>query len=727
MIINLSKNIGFCNGVDRAITLVKECLKTNKIAYTTHPIIHNSIVMDNLKNKGLIITTIDKIPNNSTFIINAHGITKDDLVKAKAKDLLLIDCTCPFITKIREQLVEYNKKGYKIVFIGDKNHKEILSYSSYINDFEVIENADNFIVDYNKNYVFVPQSTIDVIIYNKIKENIQKLFKNNNNLVVFLKSICYTTTSRQNEAISMAKNNDIIIVVGDDKSANSKQLFNICREYCKEVYFIKSLDDLNRYKIKFKNSLGIISGASTPKELVMEVLSYMAEENKTIENSTQQSFAEIMNSIKEPKFIKPGSVCKVTVEKADQNGINVILDNVNKKNDMAFIPNTEVSSEKEYNPDDYKPGDSIECIFIGDNKYSIKKFEDKQAENKDIQFILDGNDYDLRIDMVFKNTVDGKVKLKGIGRRIGSYEVIIPTGQIKGHYINNEEELKKYIGKTLKVRVLPPKLDENGKEIKQKKKIYVSSNIIKDEEKQKSIDEYWSKVAVGNLVDGIVKRYNEKLGVFVKLTPYIDGLVRHEDIIWTKKNKLSIDEMKSVLEPNKTYTFIIIKADKENNKIGLSYKELQKKPYEIAAEKYPLNTVVKGKVTRVISTLGAFVEIEKNIEGLVHISELSRKYVENANDVIKVGDEVDCLIKSYDNEQISLSIKGLLPEEPEKTAEENSNSGSENLETKKKGKKEKKEKKVEEDIGPSEYISSNTGTTIGDLFGDILTDDSDND
>ncbi len=201
---------------------------------------------------------------------------------------------------------------------------------------------------------------------------------------------------------------------------------------------------------------------------------------------------------------------------------------------------------------------------------------------------------------------------------------------------------------------------------------------------------------------------------------------------WAKKR---INDPSEVLELNKNYDFIVLKADRETGKISLGYKQLQKHPSEIAQEKYPVGSVVKGKVARIVK-FGAFVELEPGIDGLVHISQINHGWIQSANEALKEGDEVEVKVMNYDDDRITLSIKELIepPAVEEKAADVETASErpsrtanfNKRLEAADKGeRKEKKARRVKEesDNEPREYVSGGSGVTLGDLFKNITLND----
>lgn len=244
----------------------------------------------------------------------------------------------------------------------------------------------------------------------------------------------------------------------------------------------------------------------------------------------------------------------------------------------------------------------------------------------------------------------------GLLGKIGSYTVFVPASQIRIGYVKNLED---YTSKKLRLRALPPKEGEEEKR-RNPKLIVASQRVILEEEKAAKEEAFWSTMVPGAIVSGKVKRFSA-FGAFVSVKGF-DCLAHISDLSWNK-----ITDPSKVLTIGETYDFVVLKVDREAGKISLGYKQLQKKPYEIAAEKYPVGTVIKGKVERIFP-FGAFVSIEDGVDGLVHVSQISHNWTKDANEVLKVGDEVEAKIIGFEDNRITLSIKELLPA-PETTEE----------------------------------------------------------
>lgn len=735
MQIILSKYSGYCAGVKRVVDLCEDSLKKNQKVKCLHPLIHNRRVIDDLSRQGLSFASEESLTSSDTLIINAHGATKQVIDLLKNKNVNVIDGTCPFVKRVQEKAAEYANKGYKIIIFGNQEHSEIKALISYCKNYQVVDDWTE--IDFSENcpYLVLSQTTYNA---QKIEYSINKLnlfIKNNKKIVEFFDSLCYTTLWRQLETSEIAKKADFMLIIGDKTSANCKRLFEISSRYCQQTYFIESVSDLKSVHIDNSNAvLGIASGASTPKELIMEVFYIMSEIKATevnevtpvVENTVETNEENVVTmeqAMKKysAKSYHEGMRITAKVVSADQTGISVAIEG-GGKNDSGFITKEEAEIDGSYDPNNYKPNDEIRCVIIPkDNSVksnyinlSKKAYDAIRIDDEHVQRILQGEEFTLNQTQEVKGGLLGK---------IGTYTIFIPASQIRIGFVKN---LADYTNKTLRLVALPPKeeVDEEGNPVKRRntKRIVASQRVILEKEKAEKDEEFWSKIYVGAIVNGKVKRYAEKNGVcfgaFVSLK-YMDALVRCADMSWSKKR---ITDPSEILELNKSYDFIVLSADRENGKISLGYKQLQKKPYEIAQEKYPVGTVVEGKVARIVK-FGAFIELEPGIDGLVHISQIKRGWIENAAEALTEGQIVKVKVMGYENDKITLSIKELLPEEP--VAETKPVETNNNNDAPVRGKKRKVKEVKEEDNEPREYVSDNHGVTLGDLFAHLnATDDS---
>jgi len=297
----------------------------------------------------------------------------------------------------------------------------------------------------------------------------------------------------------------------------------------------------------------------------------------------------------------------------------------------------------------------------------------------------------------------------GLTAKLGSYDVFIPSSQIK---IGFARDLEKYVGKQLRLKA--EKIENTGR----RKQIVASQRVILEAEKAEreavkaaKEEKFFSTINEGDVVTGTVVRF-AAFGAFVEVNGF-DCLAHISDLSWT-----GAKEPSEVLELGKQYEFKVLKCDKETKKVSLGYKQLQPKPWQLAGDKYAVGDVVKGKVVRIVS-FGAFVEVEKGIDGLVHVSEISHEWLENPTAALKVGDEVEAKIiaMNLEQERMTLSIKALTPAPEGVQRPRRERNAEEGDEEKTEKKRFRKEKSVQSDEEPREWSEGGfDGVSIGDLL-----------
>jgi len=257
-----AENMGFCFGVKRAVDMVVK----EENAYTLGQLIHNPQVVELLEKRGIKETkSIDDV-ESGTLIITAHGTSKSIIEKAKKKGLRIIDTTCPLVKRIHELAGEFDKKGYKIILLGDKEHSEVKGIVSNARDVLIINTPKEAEKLRFEKACFLSQTTELIDKFNKIagilKGNIP-------NLEVF-NTICDATKKRQDSALKLAKKIDLMIVIGGYNSANTKMLSQICSKIV-ETKHIEKADEIDGEWFKGKNLIGLTAGASTPDWVINDI------------------------------------------------------------------------------------------------------------------------------------------------------------------------------------------------------------------------------------------------------------------------------------------------------------------------------------------------------------------------------------------------------------------------------------------------------------------------
>ncbi len=271
---------GFCGGVRNAINTalnVKDCSNT----FCLGSLIHNKIMTTRLLEKG--IKTIDKkgltrlelldlIPDNSTVIISAHGVSEDVFEKAKSKNLKIIDSTCPFVKKTHEDIKKYLSLSYDVYYIGVLGHAECEGAIGICNNIHLITSkSDLSKYQFKDNSFIINQTTMSLYDIKDIHDEIKKINPN----VIISNSVCMATTKRQ-EAIINAPNCDLFIIVGDAMSSNTTKLYKLASKKNKAI-MINDFKDLESFDFKNINKINITSGASTPPDVVDSVINYLSK------------------------------------------------------------------------------------------------------------------------------------------------------------------------------------------------------------------------------------------------------------------------------------------------------------------------------------------------------------------------------------------------------------------------------------------------------------------
>lgn len=278
MEVKLAKTAGFCFGVKRAMEQVYEQIGKGEKIYTYGPIIHNEEVVKELEKKGVTVIHSDEELSSlkeGIIVIRSHGVSKEIFEKMKRQGLTCLDATCPFVKKIHRIVAEESAKGKDIVIIGNDKHPEVEGIKGWCETpatvVESEEEAQNFTTDNPNGVCIVSQTTFN---YNKFKDLVE-IFSKKGYSISTVNTICNATEERQTEAREIAKEADVMIVIGGKHSSNTRKLYEICLQECENTHFIQTLDDLNLELPKSIPCVGITAGASTPKNIIEEVQNYV--------------------------------------------------------------------------------------------------------------------------------------------------------------------------------------------------------------------------------------------------------------------------------------------------------------------------------------------------------------------------------------------------------------------------------------------------------------------
>ena len=285
MEVKLAECAGFCFGVKRAVDTVYEQLEKGKTIYTYGPIVHNEEVIKDLAERGvevledkdslLKLSVTSENDTAPTVIIRAHGVPEEIYAILQKKGLECVDATCPFVKRIHKIVRERSELGDYIVIVGDPAHPEVEGIVGWCKGpYTVLEQAreaEEFIPPRGVQICMVAQTTFN---YNKF-QYIVEIFEKKGYNVSIVNTICNATEERQRSARVLAREADVMIVIGGKHSSNTRKLYDICCEECANTVFLQTLDDLHLELPEAVRLVGITAGASTPNKLIEEVQNYV--------------------------------------------------------------------------------------------------------------------------------------------------------------------------------------------------------------------------------------------------------------------------------------------------------------------------------------------------------------------------------------------------------------------------------------------------------------------
>ena len=627
---------GFCSGVKRAVDTAMRIEPENTYIYGE--IIHNRDVVDEIEKRGIkTVNDLSEVPDGARLIIRSHGAGKAVFEECARRNIEAVDCTCAFVRRTQHIVKEKSAEGKTIVIVGERTHPEVIGITGWCeNGAHVISSEeDDFGFLEGKDCCVVAQTTFSEEKFEKIIKNLRD--KRGKTVEVF-KTICYTTVSRQNEARKLAAECDAILVIGGLNSSNTGKLYDICKEHCENVFRLKNAEDCDYTKLKSFKKVGVVTGASTPNEQTQEVLLKMV-----METADKATMEEVVANMDNQQKFKKGDIVKATISTADDQGVSVLLPMTKKE---ILLDKNEVDCET-YDKEAFnsRKGDEIELMVVDTKpvKLSQKRIKEAKEEEAMLEGIKEGQEFSI--------TCTGSNK-GGLTGQLGSYKVFVPAREIRSGYV---KELDKYVGKKLRLKLLEINT-EKGKEIVASQRVIIEAEkAAREAEKAAKEAEFFANVHVDDIVEGKVERVTG-FGAFVSVNGF-DCLARISDISWGE-----IDSVTDVLEIGKTYQFKVLRLDPESKKAAIGYKQLQPHPWDLVGDKYVEGDVIHGKVVRIVP-FGAFVEVEKGIDGLVHVSQISHEFLENPTTALTIGQEIDAKILRLNPEErkMTLSIKALLP------------------------------------------------------------------
>ncbi|MGJ0846711.1 bifunctional 4-hydroxy-3-methylbut-2-enyl diphosphate reductase/30S ribosomal protein S1 [Tissierella praeacuta] len=643
MEIIIADNAGFCFGVKRAVDITTtELLNSNNNIYSLGPLIHNPQVVKSFEEKGL--KTIDEIEEikNGRVIIRSHGVSKSIIDKISDMNLDIIDSTCPYVKSVHKRVEEYQNQGYNIVIIGDASHPEIIGINGWCKNQAFIVNSLEEARNLSKmDKICVVSQTTNT---QEKFETLSKIIKEKGNKVEIFNTICNATNLRQESCKEVSSKVDAMIVIGGYHSSNTNKLVEISKKYCKNVYHIETSKELPLQVLSKFNKIGITAGASTPDWIIKEVVETMDNINS---NEMMEAIENSFTKIHRGDVLK-GEVIYVTN--------NEVMVNINYKSD-GIINREELSNDPDVKPKDlYKVGDEIDVYVVklddgeGNVVLSAKRVNDfKNLDTVEKIF----NDKE-RVECKVLNNIKG-----GLSVIVNGVNGFMPASQVS---INFVSDLSVYKGKVLIAKIID--FD------REKKRVILSRKEVEREELNNKKKELWATLEVDQVVEGTVQRLTD-FGAFVDLGG-VDGLIHISDLSWNR-----VKHPSNVVKEGQKVLVKVLALDKEKGRISLGLKQTVEEPWTAFSKNVSVGDIVEGTVVNLLD-FGAFVRLKEGVDGLLHVSQISKEHINKPADVLKVGEKINIKVIDINEEEkkISLSLKEvnevveediILNKEPEMT------------------------------------------------------------
>jgi (E)-4-hydroxy-3-methyl-but-2-enyl pyrophosphate reductase len=645
--IQVAKSAGFCFGVNRAVDLVYELAKNKSHVKTLGPIIHNPQLVEDLSQKGVqIIDTPSEADEQDTVVIRSHGVGQEVYEALSSRQIAYVDATCPFVSKIHKIVRKKSLEGNVIIIAGDKDHPEVLGIKGHSVGETYVIKDENELADVLKNLkengnkpaVLVAQTTFNTTFWEKCVESAKKLYTN----LIFFDTICNATNERQTEAIRLAKENDLMIVIGGKHSSNTKKLKEVCSAYA-PTYLIETKDELYDLSLRRFCSIGVTAGASTPAYIIKEVLKTMSEILNNQNEELEEDFAQLFEQSLETEKLYNGKRVKGIVTTVAPNEVHVDIG----AKQAGIVPADELTENPDLKPTDIvKEGDEIELVVLKVNDQEgivtlSKKRCDAQAGFDIIKKAFEDGEV---LEGIITNVVKGGVLVLS-----NHTKVFIPASQVSDKRV---EDLNTLLKNEVKFKIL---------EVNEKRGRALGSIRAVINEGKKALEEkFWAEVEVGKHYTGEVKSLTS-YGAFVDLGG-VDGMIHITELAWTKvKHPSEIVNIGDVVE-------VYVKdLDVERHRISLGYKKSEDNPWVKFEKEYAVGDVVTVKIVS-FTNYGAFATIIPGIDGLIHISQIANQRVEKIGEILEIGQEVDAKIIdiNFEAKRVSLSMRALLSDDEQK-------------------------------------------------------------
>lgn len=639
----LAQSAGFCYGVQRAVDLAEKTAGACGHCWMLGDLIHNAHVVQRLRELGVRKTVEpETLRQGDTVVIRSHGEIKCVLDQLEAHGVTCVNATCPNVCRIQKLVAQAEEEGRQAVIIGEPQHPEVVGVASWCAHplvFDGPEAVDAWLLqdpaNRSKPLTVVAQTTC----IRELFETSWKILKKQCTNVKIFDTICNATHKRQTEAAEIAGKVDVMVVVGDRKSANTKHLTEICMKRCSRVFQIENADELSPDFFDGCSVAGLTAGASTPAGIIKEVYATMSEEIKAAEGK-EESFEELLNQ--SFKTLNTGDRVIGVVSTITPTEVQV---DVGAKQ-AAYIKLSELTDDPSAKAEDIvHVGEEIETVVVRVN--DVEGYAELSKKRLDSIRVWENIEQAVEEKTVLDGIVTEENK-GGIVVSVKGVRVFVPasqSGQPRG------ADLSAMVKQKVQLRITEVN--------RARRRVVGSIRSVTDEARKAAQEQIWSSIEVGKHYTGTVKSMTS-YGVFVDIGG-VDGMVHISELSWSR-----IKTPSEVCKVGDTLEVYVIGFDAEKHKISLGVKDRSVDPWDAFMDKYSVGDVASVRIVKLMS-FGAFAEVVPGVDGLIHISQIANSRIEKPEDVLSEGQIVDAKITAVDEEKkkISLSIRALLSSEEE--------------------------------------------------------------
>ena len=631
----LAESAGFCYGVKRAVELAENTAETGG-CWMLGDLIHNRFVVEELARRGIRKTAApEAIPAGDTVVIRSHGELRSVLDGLERRGVRCVNATCPNVMRIQKLVAEAEAEGRQPVILGEAHHPEVVGIASWCRSPLIFEGPEAL-----QTWLEVPghceiplTMVAQTTCIRELFETSRKILKKECTNAKIFDTICNATHKRQAEAAEIAAKADVMVVVGDRKSANTKHLTEICMKRCPRVLQIENADELSPDLFDGCSVAGLTAGASTPAGIIKEVYATMSEEIKVAEG--MESFEELLNQ--SFKTLNTGEKVSGIVTAITPTEVQV---DVGAKQ-YAYIKLSELSDDPSVKPEDVvKVGDEVETYVVRVN--DVEGYAELSKKRLDAVKIWENIETAVEEKTVLEGTVTEENK-GGIVVSVKGIRVFVPASQSG---MPRGADLSEMKGQKVQLRITEVN--------RARRRVVGSIRSVADEARKAAQEAVWSTIEVGKHYTGTVKSMTS-YGVFVDIGG-VDGMVHISELSWSR-----IKTPAEVCKVGDTMDVYVISFDAEKRKISLGCKDHSVDPWSVFMSKYSVGDVASVRIVKLMS-FGAFAEVVPGVDGLIHISQIADRRIEKPEDVLSEGQIVDAKITAVDEEKqkISLSIRALL-------------------------------------------------------------------